>query len=119
MSTTALRSYEYKTRNTAGKLVKGRLEASNESAAAAKLSGMGLTPVAIKEAAAGTGLNKEISFGGGGKSVNLKDLAVMTRQLSTMIGAGLTLLRALTILSEQTQNKKLAGVLSKVSHDVE
>jgi type IV pilus assembly protein PilC len=119
MSTTALRSYDYKTRNSSGKLVKGRLEAATESAAAAKLNGMGLTPVAIKEAAAGTGLNKEISFGGGGKQINLKDLAVMTRQLSTMIGAGLTLLRALSILSDQTQNKKLAAVLSKVTHEVE
>ena len=119
MSTTALRSYEYKTRNTAGKLVKGRLEATTESAAAAKLNGMGLTPVAIKETAAGTGLNKEISFGGAGKQINLKDLAVMTRQLSTMIGAGLTLLRALSILADQTQNKKLAAVLSKVTHEVE
>jgi len=119
MSTTALRSFEYKTRNTSGKLVKGRLEAANETAAAAKLSGMGLTPVAIKEAAEGTGLNKEISLGGFGKQVNLKDLAIMTRQLATMITAGLSLLRALTILSEQTQNKKLAGVLAKVAHDVE
>jgi type IV pilus assembly protein PilC len=119
MSTTAVRSFEYKTRNTSGKLVKGRLEATNEGAAAAKLNGMGLTPVAIKEATAGTGLNKEISFGGAGKQISLKDLAVMTRQLSTMIGAGLTLLRALSILADQTQNKKLAAVLSKVTHEVE
>lgn len=119
MSTTALRSFEYKTRNTSGKLVKGRLEATNEGAAAAKLSGMGLTPVALKEAGAQTGLNKDISFGSFGKNVSLKDLAVMTRQLSTMIAAGLSLLRALTILSDQTQNKKLSEVLSKVTHDVE
>ncbi len=119
MSTTALRSFEYKTRNTSGKLVKGRLEASNESAAAAKLSGMGLTPVAIKETAAATGLNRDINFGSFGKQVSLKDLAVMTRQLSTMIAAGLSLLRALVILADQTENKKLAEVLGKVSHDVE
>lgn len=119
MSTTAVRSFEYKTRNTSGKLVKGRLEAVNENAAAAKLSGMGLTPVAIKEAGAQTGLNRDISLGSFSKGVSLKDLAVMTRQLSTMIGAGLSLLRALTILAEQTQNKKLAEVLGNVSHDVE
>jgi type IV pilus assembly protein PilC len=119
MSTTALRSFEYKTRNTSGKLVKGRLEATNEGAAAAKLSGMGLTPVAIKETGTQTGLNRDINLGSFGKNVSLKDLAVMTRQLSTMIAAGLSLLRALTILSDQTQNKKLAEVLSKVTHDVE
>ncbi|CAN5229082.1 type II secretion system F family protein [soil metagenome] len=119
MSTTALRSFEYKTRNTSGKLVKGRLEAASETAAAAKLNGMGLTPVAIKEAAAGTGLNRDINLGSFGKQVNLKDLAVMTRQLSTMIAAGLSLLRALTILSEQTENKKLGAVLSTVTRDIE
>ena len=119
MSTTALRSFEYKTRNTSGKLVKGRLEATNENAAAAKLSGMGLTPVAIKETAAATGLNRDINFGSFGKQVSLKDLAVMTRQLSTMIAAGLSLLRALVILADQTENKRLAEVLGKVSHDVE
>ena len=119
MSTTALRSFEYKTRNTSGKVVKGKLDATNESAAAAKLNGMGLTPLAIKESTAGTGLNRDINIGSFGGNVNLKDLAVMTRQLSTMVAAGLSLLRALSILSEQTQNKKLATVLGKVTHDVE
>jgi len=119
MSTTSLKSFEYSTRNPAGKIVKGKLEAPTEGAAVAKLGGMGLTPVTIKESAAGTGLNRDINLGSFSKGVGLKDLAVMTRQLSTMISAGLSLLRALSILSEQTENKKLAEVLGKVSHDVE
>ena len=116
---TAIRSFDYKTRNASGKIIKGKLEAATEGAAVAKLSSMGLVPVEISEAAAGTGLNRDINFGSLGKNVSLKDLAVMTRQLSTMIAAGLSLLRALTILSEQTQNKKLAGVLATVVHDIE
>ncbi|MCU1579260.1 MAG: putative type fimbrial assembly protein PilC [Rhodoglobus sp.] len=115
---TAIKSFDYKSRNAAGKIIKGKLDASTEGAAVAKLGGMGLTPVTLKEAGAGTGLNKDISFGFE-KQISLKDLAVMTRQLSTMISAGLTLLRALAILAEQTQSKKLAAVLSKVVHDVE
>ena len=116
---TAIKSFDYKSRNSAGKLVKGKLEATTEGAAVAKLGGMGLTPVTLKEAAEGTGLQKEISLGGFSKGVSLKDLAIMTRQLSTMISSGLTLLRALAILAEQTQNKKLASVLLKVVHDIE
>lgn len=116
---TAIKSFDYKSRNSAGKLVKGKLEATTEGAAVAKLSGMGLTPVTLKEAADGTGLNRDISFGFLEKQISLKDLAVMTRQLSTMISSGLSLLRALAILSDQTQNKKLAAVLSKVVHDIE
>ncbi len=116
---TAIKSFDYKSRNPEGKIVKGRLDASNQSAAVAKLGGMGLTPVTLKEAGSGTGLNAEISLGSFSKGVGLKDLAVMTRQLSTMISSGLTLLRALAILAEQTQNRKLADVLGKVVHDIE
>jgi type IV pilus assembly protein PilC len=116
---TAIKSFDYKSRNASGKLVKGKLDAFNESAAVSKLGGMGLTPVTIKESAGGTGLNKDISLGSFGRGISLKDLAVMTRQLSTMITSGLTLLRALAILAEQTQNKKLAEVLGKVMHDIE
>lgn len=116
---TAIKSFEYTSRNQAGKLIKGKLTAPSETAAATRLGGMGLTPVAIKESAAGTGLRREITIGNLGKSVGLKDLAIMTRQLSTMISSGLSLLRALSILSEQTQNKHLAEILTKVVSDIE
>ncbi|HEV7564856.1 MAG TPA: type II secretion system F family protein, partial [Microbacteriaceae bacterium] len=49
----------------------------------------------------------------------LKDLAVMSRQMATMIGSGLSLLRTLNILSEQTESKPLAKILSTVRDDVE
>jgi type IV pilus assembly protein PilC len=51
--------------------------------------------------------------------VGLKDLAVMSRQFATMINSGLSLLRALTILSEQTESKGLQKVLAEVRADVE
>ena len=51
--------------------------------------------------------------------VKLKDLAIISRQFATMINSGLSLLRALTILAEQTENKELAKVLSEVRSDVE
>jgi type IV pilus assembly protein PilC len=79
---------------------------------------MGLSPVSIAEAGEGTGLNRDlnISFGSG---VKLKDLAIMSRQMATMIGSGLSLLRTLNILAEQTENKKLAKILGTVRDDVE
>ncbi len=60
-------------------------------------------------------MKKELSIPGFGKKVKLKDLAVMSRQFATMINAGLSLLRALTILAEQTENKELARVLGEVA----
>jgi type IV pilus assembly protein PilC len=54
-----------------------------------------------------------------GKKIKLKDLAVMSRQFAVMINSSLSLLRALTILSEQSENKELARVLGEVRNDVE
>jgi type IV pilus assembly protein PilC len=63
-------------------------------------------------------MNKELSFGGK-KKVKLKDLAVFSRQFATMINSGLSLLRALTILTEQTENPELARVIGEVRNDIE
>ncbi len=118
MSTTASRTYEYAVRNKDGKIVKGRLEAQNQAAVAARLRTMGTAPLSISEVST-TGLNREISIPGFGEKVGMKDLAIMSRQMATMINAGLSLLRALNILAEQTENKALAKVLFQVRDDVE
>jgi type II secretory pathway component PulF len=80
---------------------------------------MGVSPIDISEAKAGSGLQTEIKIPGFEKGVGLKDLAIMARQASTMLSSGLSLLRALTILTDQTDNKKLKGVLAKVRDEVE
>jgi type IV pilus assembly protein PilC len=112
------RNWDYRGRDGAGKVVKGRLDAPTESAAVDRMRTMGLSPIKLTEAAAGTGLNKEIELGFGG-GVKLKDLAVMSRQAATMVQAGLSLLKALNILAEQTENKKLKASLVVVARDVE
>lgn len=84
---------------------------------AEKLKAMGYTPVSLEEVKT-TGLSREITLGGQ-KRVKLKDLAILSRQFSTMINSGLSLLRSLSILEEQTQNSRLAAVMGKVRIDVE
>jgi type IV pilus assembly protein PilC len=116
---TAIHSFAYRGRNTAGKLVKGKVDAPSESSVAARLRGMGIAPLAIEEAKPATGINREISLKFLEKRVGMKDLAVMTRQMATMIASGLALLRTLRILSEQTENKKLAATLDAVRAEVE
>jgi type IV pilus assembly protein PilC len=115
----AVKSFSYTSRNDAGKIVKGKVEAPSEAAALSKIRGLGLQPVSVAEAAAATGLNREIKIPGFEKGVDLKALAIMSRQMATMISSGLSLLRALSILSSQTENKKLAGILQQVTVDVE
>jgi len=112
-------AYSYKGRDMGGKVVSGRLDAASESAAMTRLRAMGLTPISISEVQVGTGLRRELRIPGLSKGVGLKDLAVMSRQMATMTSAGLSLLRTLNILAEQTENKQLAAVLATIRNEVE
>jgi len=110
-------SYQYAVRDRAGKIVTGTIDAESAGAVAQKLKGMGYAPVSITQT--GGGLKTEIKLPRFGAKVKLKDLAVMARQFATMINSGLSLLRALTILEEQTQSKELAKYMGQVRADVE
>jgi type IV pilus assembly protein PilC len=110
-------TFQYQVRDKTGKVVSGTIEAENQAAVAQKLSSMGYATVSISKASAG--MKTELKIPGFGGKVKLKDLAVMSRQFATMINSGLSLLRALNILAEQTPNKKLAEILAQVRNDVE
>jgi type IV pilus assembly protein PilC len=112
-------SYVYRGRTSQGKLTRGRVRASSEQAAATRLAALGISPISITESVAGTGLNREIAIPGLSRGVGLKDLSIMSRQMATMIGSGLSLLRTLTILAEQTECKPLADILVTVRDEVE
>jgi type IV pilus assembly protein PilC len=112
-------AYAYTGRNAAGKLIKGSFDAATEAAVAFRMQTLGLSPVSIAKGSSGAGLQREISIPGFAKRIKLKDLAVMSRQMATMIGAGLSLLRTLNILSEQTESKPLAKILGEIRNDVE
>jgi type IV pilus assembly protein PilC len=111
-------TFQYTVRDRSGKLVKGTISAENQTMVMQRLKAGGYAPVSITQA--NSGMKKEITIPGfGGKKVKLKDLSVMARQFATMVNSGLSLLRTLTILSEQTTNKELARVLSVVRNEVE
>jgi type II secretory pathway component PulF len=112
-------AFDYRGRDGGGKLVKGRLDAASEGAVVQRLRTMGVSPIAITEAKAGTGLQTEIKIPGFEKGVGLKDLAIVSRQASTMLSSGLSLLRTLSILTDQTENKKLKGIFEDVRDQVE
>ena len=118
MATT--KTFAYTARDGNGKKVSGRIDAASEGAVLSKLRVMGIAPVTVTEADAGTGLNREINLPGiFSPRVGGKDLAIMSRQMATMIVSGLSLIKTLTILAEQTENKKLAATLVEVRGDVE
>ena len=110
-------SYAYKVRDRDGKMAAGSMEAESEEAVVGRLRQLGYAPISI-EPDKGAGLKTEIKLPGTGR-VKLKDLAVFSRQFATMINSGLSLLRALTILGEQTSNRRLGEVIIQVRAEVE
>ncbi|MBE7448410.1 MAG: type II secretion system F family protein [Kofleriaceae bacterium] len=103
-------SWEATTR--AGEVKRGTLEAADEAAVANRLRADGLTPRTIKKRAG----DIVITIGSG---VQPKELQIFTRQLATMIDAGLPLVQCLDILANQTENKIFAGILFQVKNAVE
>ncbi|MCB2175889.1 MAG: type II secretion system F family protein [Actinomycetales bacterium] len=115
---TAQKVFEYTVRDHGGKVSKGRIEATSQAAVVNRLRTMGVAPLAVTEIST-SGLNSEIKIPGFSDRVALKDLAIFARQFATMINSGLSILRSLTILAEQTENKTLAGIVTQVRGDVE
>jgi type IV pilus assembly protein PilC len=108
-------TYDYKVRDRTGNLVTGQLAGDSETLVLQKLRQMGMTPVEVKKANAG--LKMEINLRPG--RVKLKQVAVFCRQFATMVNSGLPILRALSILADQTESKELAKVLVQARTDVE
>jgi type IV pilus assembly protein PilC len=110
-------TYAYKVRDRAGKVMSGTLEADNTALVANKLRQMGYVPIAIDPKS--EGVNREIPIPGLSNRVGLKEIAVFSRQFATMINAGLTLLRSLSILAMQTENKHFASIIDQIRQDIE
>ncbi|HVE46364.1 MAG TPA: type II secretion system F family protein [Acidimicrobiales bacterium] len=109
-------TYAYKVRDKAGKIHQGELEADSTVLVANKLRQLGYMPIAIDKKTESVGKKELHLFK---PKAGLKDLAVFSRQFAVMIDSGLSLLRALSILETQTENKFLAEVLGQVRADVE
>src|SRR5918995_7365101 len=106
--------YTYRALDKQGEIIQDKLEGSGEMAVAQELRQQGFMVIDVKEQSVA---NKDIlaPF----KGIRLKDLVVFSRQLATMINAGLPIVRALYVLSEQTENQKLQEVVVAVRKDVE
>src|SRR5947208_4831878 len=111
-------TFQYKVKDKSGKLVQGSLEAENAQLVVSKLRSMGYVPIEIQQSG-GASLQRELKLPFLSDRVKLKDVAVFSRQFSTMINSGLSMLRSLYILAEQTESKPLAEIVSQVRIDVE
>jgi type IV pilus assembly protein PilC len=107
-------------RTAQGRIVKGdNLEAPTLEAALARLREQRIRPIPNRVREKGKGLEREISIPGFGDKVTTKDISLATRQLATMIDAGLPIVQCLDILAEQSENKMLRNTIATVRKDVE
>lgn len=109
--------FSYSAKTKSGTLQQGTLTATDRTAAMASLAKQNLTPVLVKEAQGNKGLSMDL-FAKGGK-VKLKDKVVFSRQLATMVNSGVPIVQALSILSEQSESKRLKLALRDATKRVE
>ncbi len=113
-------TFKYEAKNFGGKKVTGTIQGNDQEAVVAELRKRQLVVLSVKAKGAGGGGG--FSLGGGGKPERYKgkseELVIFTRQLSTMVAAGIPLVEAIEILQEQSENAGFAAVLDSVVEDI-
>jgi len=114
--------YQYKAVSPAGEVQEGVLEASSSAAAVARVQSMGLIPIRAEEAGSGPAAGQARAartplFSRRG-SLRQQDIAEMTRELATLLRAGLPLDRAFEVLISLASNPKMAELLGRIRNDV-
>jgi type IV pilus assembly protein PilC len=107
-------TYVFKAMDLAGGKATGEVEADSKQVVSDQLKSRGLIVLEIKDKHGSKQLNIELF-----NKLKATDLAVMTRQLATMVQSGMTILRALYVLEAQTENKILMEAIVAVRKDVE
>lgn len=112
-----MESFSYKAVSAAGKDVKGSVEAESREEAARKIKEQGLVPVSIGKQGA---LDKDVNIPiFKGKKIPARDMSVFCRQFASILKAGVSVINALEMLAEQTENKKLKEAIVNTQSSVE
>lgn len=111
-----METFSYTVVGQDGKEKKGTINAETVDDAARQLKDQGLLPISI---GAQSALDKDINISFGKKKVPVRDLSVFCRQFSSILKAGVNVINALDMMSEQTENKKLRAALKNVQSNVE
>lgn len=106
--------YEYEAKSNTGQVLNGKMDVVDENAVVESLRKMGYFPTKIKKFS--KGLNIDL---GELKKVKIKDISIFCRQFSTIITSGISIMRGLEIVKQQTENPKLKSTLEAVLDDVQ
>jgi general secretion pathway protein F len=112
--------YEYRALDIRGKSLKGIIDAESVFAARQRLRETNIFPVNLKETSVEekNKVSTSRSIGAFFNRVSLQEVSVMTRQLATLLGAGLPLVPSLTALISQTKNPRLKKTLAQIKEEV-
>ena len=110
--------FTYRVRDKSGNIVSGEIEGASSTVVAKALRDRGMIPLQVEEKQTSL-LQTEIRIPGLSKRIKQKEIVIFSRQFATMVNSGLSLIRALTVLEEQTESDAFREVLSKVRTDVE
>jgi len=102
-----------------GEVLSGEMEAPTRDAVLVRLRSQRIQPVPAKVKEKGKGLGRELTIPGLGDSIGQRDIVVFTRQLATMIDAGLPIVQSLDVLATQSPNKKFRNVIRDLKEQVE
>ena len=102
-----------------GEVLAGEMEAPTRDAVLVRLRSQRIQPIPAKIKEKGRGLDRELTIPGFGESIKQRDVVIFTRQLATMIDAGLPIVQCLEVLATQSPNKKLRGVVRALKDEVE
>jgi type IV pilus assembly protein PilC len=102
-----------------GEMLAGEMEAPTRDAVLVRLRSQRIQPVPAKIKEKGKGLDRDLTIPGFGDSIKQRDVVIFTRQLATMIDAGLPIVQCLDILATQSPNKKLRGKVREIKEEVE
>jgi len=106
-------TFTYSGKNRGGQKVEGEISAATPAMAKAKLRGQGITVSKLQKK------SKPITlFGGGAKKITSEDITVFTRQMATMMKAGVPLVQAFEIVAEGLENKSMAKLVNDMKEEV-
>lgn len=111
--------FAYQGRTASGKTLRGNMEAPSREAVINRLRAQRIQPISNKIKERGKGLDREITLPSIGRAVKAKDVVIFTRQLTTMIDAGMPLVQILDILGTQTDNRVFGKQVLEVKESVE
>jgi type IV pilus assembly protein PilC len=110
-----VKRYNYEAKDTStGKKIKSVVQAESEQAAANVLLSQGFAPLSINEEGSSDSFISRLS-----NRIHVKDKIVFSRQLATLIGAGLPLAQSMRTIAEQTENKRFRVIIEEILADIE